>query len=181
MTIRWSFIMFKKCYVEIWEEDFLYFHIRSFPKAIYVLWFSCICNHHMGFFGLLLMSCFQIDRHNITETLLKVALNTITTPFLPITQWLSRKCKLNWSIWTLHFNSPAPPCGEVISIMMSDWKIHVCKIQGSTKKQGEENRFSPHKKFWKLVMYGYYIMDVISWFLIIYIYDNTMYVLLYMM
>jgi hypothetical protein len=166
MTIRWSFIMFKKCYVEIWEEDFLYFHIRSFPKAIYVLWFSCICNHHMGFFGLLLMSCFQIDRHNITETLLKVALNTITTPFLPITQWLSRKCKLNWSIWTsvkipkdichpLCILAPPPSCGDVISIMMSDWKIHVCKIQGSTKKQGGKNRFSSHKNsgsWWCMVI-----------------------------
>ena len=86
--------------MEIWEEDFLYFHIRSFPKAIYVLWYSCICNHHRGYFCLLLIYCFQTDRHNITETLLKVALNTITTPCLPITQQLSQQCKLNWFIWT---------------------------------------------------------------------------------
>ena len=45
----------------------------------------------------------------------------------------------------LHFTPP--PCGEVISIVMSDWKIHICKTQGSTKnKAKKKNQIKPAQK-----------------------------------
>jgi hypothetical protein len=44
----------------------------------------------------------QIQENHRTYSFRKITYvkNTITTPFLPITQRLSQQCKLNWSIWT---------------------------------------------------------------------------------
>jgi hypothetical protein len=81
--------------IVIWIQYYLYSHQSFLEKKLYGYWMAFFSPQYFNISSTLVSSTNKIDHHNITEMLLKVALNNINQP----TIILSRSVNKHGDVW----------------------------------------------------------------------------------